>query len=100
LSRTAPQAVSVTAEHIAEAERLRAVRHGIAPVELAVAQMFPGCPVDVYSNWLHVCGAPDGCLEAGLPPEAEDFLYGFHDGDKPGPIEFTIRLEPAPDDEA
>jgi hypothetical protein len=92
---TALTTIKVTAEHIANGKR------GVAkgPIELALGELYPGVPADVYTNWIHLCGTEEGCLETDLPGEAEDFIRDFEDGRPVEPLEFTVRWEAAPDDE-
>ena len=92
---SAPTTIKVTAEHIAKGKR------GCArgPIELALGELYPGVPADVYTNWIHLCGTDEGCLETDLPGEAEDFIRDFEDGRPVEPLEFTVRWAAAPDDE-
>src|ERR1019366_3745156 len=73
---TAPTTIKVTAEHITNGKR------GCArgPIELALGELYPGVPADVYTNWIHLCGTDEGCLETDLPGDAEDFIRDFEDG--------------------
>lgn len=89
------ETIKVTAGHIANGKP----GTGRGPIELALKEVYPGAAADVYSNWIHLCGAPDGCFDADLPGEAEDFNRDFEDGKPVEPLEFTVRWEPAPDDE-
>jgi hypothetical protein len=88
--------VRVTAEHIANGTRGWT---GTSPVALAVGETFPGIPVDVYANWMHLCGHPEGCQDADLPWEAEEFLRAYDRGEEVAPVEFTVYWEPAEDEE-
>lgn len=89
------QDIKVTAGHVANGKRGSA--HG--PIELALGELYPGVPADVYTNWIHLCGTEEGCLEADLPGGAEDFIRDFEDGKLVGPLVFTVWWEAAPDDE-
>lgn len=84
--------IKVTAVHIARGTRGRG---GVNPIALAADELFPGAPVDVFGNWMHACGAPDGCKDADLPGEAEDFVHAWIDGKPVKPFEFTVRWEDA-----
>ena len=95
---SAPTVIKVTAEHIATAGKYRQIST-FGPIHFAMKDAYPDATVDVYSNWMHACGNTDGCFEATLPPEAEEAQYAFLDGDGVQPFEFTVRWEPAPDDE-
>ena len=92
---SAPTTIKVTAEHIANGKR------GCArgPIELALGELYPGVPADVYTNWIHLCGTDEGCLETDLPGNAEDFIRDFEDGSPVEPLEFIVRWAAAPDDE-
>lgn len=92
----AAQTIRVTAEHIANGDRMQS---GISPIELALAETCPGITVDVHGNWMHWCGAPEGCQDADLPPEAEDFIKAYWAGEPVEPVEFTVYWEPAEDEE-
>jgi hypothetical protein len=88
----AEQTITVTAEHIASGTRGWT---GISPIALALGETYPGIPVDVYSNWMHLCGAPEGCQDATLPSEAEDFQRAYDAGEQVEPVAFTVRWEPS-----
>lgn len=89
------QTIAVTAEHIASGTRGWT---GISPIALALGETYPGIPVDVYSNWMHLCGAPEGCQDATLPPVAEDFLNAYNSGEQVAPVEFAVYWERAEDE--
>src|ERR1017187_9201890 len=89
---SAPTTIKVTAEHITNGKR------GCArgPIELALGELYPGVPADIYTNWIHLCGTHEGCLETDLPGEAEDLIGVFEDGGPVEPLEFTVGGQPLP----
>lgn len=93
-----PQTIHVTADDIAKATRGWT---GRTPVELAVKTANPGDwpRVDVYGNWMHLCGAEEGCQDADLPWEVQDFLPAWWAGKDVTPIRFTVNWKPAEDEE-
>jgi hypothetical protein len=92
----AKQTITVTAEHITSGTRIWT---GTSPIALALAESYPGIPVDVYSNWMHLCGAAGGCQDATLPAAAEDFMHAYNSGEEVTPIEFAVYWERAEDEE-
>lgn len=89
------ETIKVTAEHIANGKPGGAN----GPIELALKETHPEAMADVHGNWIHLCGTLDGCFETDLPWEAEDFNRDFEAGRPVEPVEFTVRWDPAPDDE-
>jgi hypothetical protein len=83
--------VNVTAKHLADGRR---ESMGRSPIALAVLDAVP----EATSAWeyheavdIWLPGHPDP-VECPLPPEAQDFAFGFDDGDEPGPITFVLQV--------
>jgi hypothetical protein len=64
------------------------------PISLATNRELPQFKAAVFDDALLLIPLDGGMnLTLNLPPEAEDFIMAFDDGDEPGPFSFELEFD-------
>jgi hypothetical protein len=82
--------VAITFEHLTRGQRGSLTR---SPLALAALDVLPGAEwVEDQREWVDIWRGGDEPVSCLLPDEAQDFAFGFDDGDGPGPLTFTLDV--------
>jgi hypothetical protein len=83
-------AVAITIKHLASGHRDSATR---SPLALAALDVLPGAEwVEDHRERVDIWMGGDEPVPCSLPAEAQDFAFGYDDGDGPGPLTFILDV--------